>query len=426
MTHYDLLGIGIGPFNLSLAALLKKAHGLKSLFLDQKPGFKWYPELMFNDAVMQTSYMKDLVTPVDPTSPYSYLNYLVQKGLFYAFINTNRKAITRIEFDQYCSWVSQQLEESLHFNSPVREVSFNKDRFLIKTDNESFSAANLSVATGLKNRIPSCAEKFLGKNVFHAMSGQLTDLDLREKQVLIIGGGQTGVEVFRNAIKGKWGRVKSLKLISRRKNLEPLDESPFTNEFFSPSYVNQFFDLDQKTKDSIVKSQKLASDGNTPDYLEKLYNDIYQIKYVMNDPLDFQILPCRNFAALEVHEGAYMANIQNIFTKEEENHKADIIILSTGFINSVPAILNPILPQLSFDNEGRFMINKNFDLIWKGPQTNKIYALNFGRHNHGISEPQTSLMAWRSATIVNDLTGNEIYNTSNSVPSFVQYRNNEK
>ena len=424
MTHYDLLGIGIGPFNLSLAALVQKATGLKSLFLDQKPGFQWYPELMFGDAVMQTSYMKDLVTPVDPTSPYSFLNYLVQRGLFYSFLNTNRKAITRIEFDQYCSWVSQQLGSSLLFNSPVREVTFDKDRFLVKTDKESFTSSHLSIATGLKNRIPACAEKFLGKKVFHAMSGELSHLDLREKRVLVIGGGQTGVEVFRNALQGKWGRFKSLKLISRRKNLEPLDESPFTNEFFSPSYVNQFFGLDQETKDTIVKSQKLASDGNTPDYLEKLYNDIYQIKYVMNDDLDFEILPCRSLIGLEETSGNYSALINNQFTKADEHYEADIVILCTGFLSSVPAFLNPILPQLAFDSEGRLMINKDFDLKWQGPKENKIYALNFGRHNHGISEPQTSLMAWRSATIINDLSGKLIYNTSNSVPSFVQYRNN--
>ena len=98
---YDLLGIGLGPFNLSLAALLGHVEKLNIKFCDNKSEFRWHPELMFGDATMQTSYLKDLVTPVDPTNPYSFLNYLVHNGLLYHFINTDRKAITRFEFEDY-------------------------------------------------------------------------------------------------------------------------------------------------------------------------------------------------------------------------------------------------------------------------------------------------------------------------------------
>lgn len=61
---------------------MNKVSDQKTLFLDQKPSFNWHSELMFSDADMQTSFLKDLVTPVDPTSPYSFLNYLVEHGLF--------------------------------------------------------------------------------------------------------------------------------------------------------------------------------------------------------------------------------------------------------------------------------------------------------------------------------------------------------
>lgn len=35
--------------------------------------------------------------------------------------------------------------------------------------------------------------------------------------------------------------------------------------------------------------------------------------------------------------------------------------------------------------------------------------MNAGMHSHGIAEPQLSLMAWRSASIINRLSEKEIY-----------------
>ncbi|MGU4703679.1 SidA/IucD/PvdA family monooxygenase, partial [Burkholderia cepacia] len=42
----DVLGIGVGPFNLSLAALLAPLNGLRSLFVERRPEFRWHPGLM--------------------------------------------------------------------------------------------------------------------------------------------------------------------------------------------------------------------------------------------------------------------------------------------------------------------------------------------------------------------------------------------
>ncbi len=116
-THH-LVGIGVGPFNLSLAALLDKAPSIHSVFLERKAQFDWHPEVMFPDSNMQTSYLKDLVTPVDPTSRYSFLNYLADKHLLYPFLNTQRSIISRREFEQYCAWVSRRLGERLRLGQP--------------------------------------------------------------------------------------------------------------------------------------------------------------------------------------------------------------------------------------------------------------------------------------------------------------------
>lgn len=419
--HYNLIGIGIGLFNLSLAALLDKTPGVRSLFFDRKHRFDWHSEISFADSEMQTSFLKDLVTPVDPTNPYSFMNYLVQKGLFYSFLNTNRKSISRREFEMYCQWVSENLQDQLKFSCDIQSVDYNGKHFVLQVNGETYTADNICIGTGIVPHIPMFAEKVEGPEVFHAKSSYLKILDATNKDIVVVGGGQTGLEIFRNCLQGKWGPPKSLKLISSRANLEPLDNSPFVNEYFAPSYVEEFLGLDQSMKDPIVKYQKLASDGNTPEYLDLLYRDLYQLKHVYGDKRDIQVLPFRRVVDINPAEGRYDLRIRNGFTQKTEITQADTVILGTGFRVNIPALIEPLRPQIDFDAEGRFKLSKNFDVAWSGSEKNKIYALNFSRHGHGISEPQTSLMAWRSATIINDLTKKQIFPIKNTVSNFVTY-----
>ena len=50
MKTYDFIGIGIGPFNLSVAALAEGLDGFSSLFLERKPHFSWHPGLLGRDS----------------------------------------------------------------------------------------------------------------------------------------------------------------------------------------------------------------------------------------------------------------------------------------------------------------------------------------------------------------------------------------
>lgn len=415
----DLLGVGIGPFNLSLAALLKKTSA-SHLFLDKSSQFAWHPEMMFADSIMQTSYLKDLVTPVDPTSPYSFLNYLVSEGLFYPFMNTNRSVVSRREFEAYCRWVSERMPERLRFGVDVGQVDFDGEHFVARTSEGEFRSKNLSVATGLTPRIPDCARPLIGPRIFHSKSPHLKNTDLAGKRVFIVGGGQTGIEVFRNALQNRWGKAASIQLITRRKNLEPLDESAFTNEYFTPNYVGTFWNLPGAKKTRIVAEQKLASDGNTPSYLADLYRELYQLKHVEKDPREISLFACRKLQSVK-EENGFTLKVENTFRDTVEEYKADIVVLCTGFQSLLPNVLEPLAGRLAIDSEGRLQCGRSYAVEWDGPRENRIYALNFSRHRHGIVDPQTSLMAWRSATVVNDLVGKPVYQTSQPLPNFVNY-----
>lgn len=428
MTKYDLLGIGTGPFNLSLLAMLKKTP-LNYLFKEKKAEINWHSEIVFNDSLMQTSCFKDLTTSVDPTSNYTFFNYLVSEGLFYSFMNTGRTVVYRREYEMYLQWAAKKLAANIELESEVYHVKAQKDYFEVHSRNSLNKnnprvdlAKNLCIGTGPVARIPNFAKDKISSTLFHAKSHFLTGNILENKNVVIIGGGQTGLEIFRNALHHQWGKFQSIKLLSSRPNLQPLDESPFTNEYFTPSYVNCFYKLDQADKDHYTNSQKLASDGNTPKYLEYLYNDLYQMKYIQQDERIIELMPNRKVNHIQNEADHYQLNYFNQFTKKDETLKADIIILCTGFETKAPQFFEELIDQFQIDDSGRMMVNKDFSLQEKSSKNfGKIYVQNFSRHGHGISEPQTSLMPWRSATIINSLLGHDFYQINQDKPNFINF-----
>ena len=107
----DLAGVGIGPFNLSLAALAEPLDGFEAAFFERGPEFRWHPGLMIEGAALQVPFLADLVSLVDPTSQLSFLAYLRARERLYPFYFAEKFHIPRAEYADYCAWVSRRLLE---------------------------------------------------------------------------------------------------------------------------------------------------------------------------------------------------------------------------------------------------------------------------------------------------------------------------
>ena len=98
---HDLIGIGFGPSNLALAIALQereKAQGkLDVLFLDKQADYRWHGNTLVSQSELQISFLKDLVTLRNPTSPYSFVNYLKAHDRLVDFINLGTFYPCRLE-----------------------------------------------------------------------------------------------------------------------------------------------------------------------------------------------------------------------------------------------------------------------------------------------------------------------------------------
>ncbi len=162
---YDIIGVGIGPFNLGLAALLEPVAEINALFLEQKPQFHWHPGLLMEGTTIQVPFLADLVTMADPSSRFSFLSYLQAKSRLYHFYFWEQFHIPRREYNHYCQWVAQQLP-SCRFGQRVETISQqeNSHCFEVQTRDmasgtiSTYRCRNLVLGVGSVPRVPGCLQ----------------------------------------------------------------------------------------------------------------------------------------------------------------------------------------------------------------------------------------------------------------------------
>lgn len=403
----DAVGVGIGPFNLSVAALIQPVKEVSARFFDREEEFQWQPGLLFPESIMQTSFLKDLVTLADPTSPYSFLSFLFVNKRMYRFMNANFPRVARREFNQYLRWVCDSLP-NLEFGREVVAITLDDDALVVGLDNKAVRTKNVILGSGLNPIIPDCARPHLGSTVFHASRYLKQDIRVKEKRVAVIGGGQTGAEVFFHLLSNSNALPSKVFWISRRSNFLPLDESPFVNELFTPSYSDYFFGLQSQEKQRLLEAQKLASDGIKSELLENIYRRLYELEFLEGHKHLGCLYPGHELRRMSADSGGWVLEIQDRLSDQWKLFHVDLVVLCTGFEHLLPSYLEPLIERIPWGRDG-FSIRDDFSIEWDGPASLKIYVQNAARHSRGIADPNLSLMAWRSATIINSLAGRCVY-----------------
>jgi lysine N6-hydroxylase len=406
-TNYDLVGIGIGPSNLSLAALLEPFKGLRSCFFDRTREFKWHPGLLFREAEIQVSHLKDLVTLADPTSRFSFLSFLHDKKRLYRFIHAGFPRIRRSEFDQYLHWVASQLP-NLHFSRPVDAVCWEDDGLVVRTGGEKIRTRHLALGSGLTPLLPAPVRPHLCDTVFHSSDYLLRNVKPGNRRVLVVGGGQSGAEVVAQLLADSTALPRELYWVTRRSNFHPMDESPFANELFTPTYSEYFFRLPQHIREKLVGEQKLASDGISANLLQNLCQRLYELDFLERSHCRYQLLPGRELCRVRQEGGDWCVEIQDMLSERCTEIRADYLIFCTGYSWVVPSYLEPLLDRIELDG-GQFRVHEDYSISWQGAPEHRIYALNAARNARGVADPNLSLLAWRSSKIVNSLMGREVY-----------------
>lgn len=241
-------------------------------------------------------------------------------------------------------------------------------------------------------------------------------------RVVVIGGGQTGAEIVQHLLSNPDKIPKTLSWISKRSNFLPLDESPFTNELFTPNYSDYFYGLSAQDRLSILAEQKFASDGISNSVLERIYQLLYQSEFLNGSGRCCSLYPrCELVGMAPSMQSGWILTLRDGFDCMVTSIEADVVIFATGSIYKPLPALSPILDRLARGDHG-FIVQDDYSIQWDGPPSLKIYIQNGAKHCRGVADPNLSLMAWRSAKIINSLAAERVYDIaeSNSVFDFAR------
>jgi lysine N6-hydroxylase len=424
-TPRDLVGIGIGPCNLSLAALAQPLAELDTAFYEQRPGFDWHPGLLLDGTTLQVPFLADLVTLVDPTSRWTFLNHLKARDRLFPFYFAERFHIQRAEYDAYCRWVAANLP-GLHFRHQVDAVRWNPEREVFEVDYTQLDAdgeaealgrthtRNIVLGVGTEPHVPEPLRPLAdapGVPVVHAADylGHRERL-LAAEHITVVGSGQSGAEVFLDLLRRRPAGRERLTWIGRTEAFAPMEYSKLGLEHFTPDYTRYFHALAEPVRDQLVAAQWQLHKGIGADTLAAIHDELYRRTLDGGWP-DAVLTPgVRVRTAGRLATTKVELHLEHIQQGTRTRLTTDAVVLATGYRERpLDRLLAGLDPYLRRDSSERPRVDEHFRLVLDPSVTGSVYVQNAERHTHGVGAPDLGLAAWRSATILNSLTGKETY-----------------
>jgi lysine N6-hydroxylase len=412
MQRYDVIGVGIGPFNLGLAALAAPLTEINAVFLDRADHLAWHPGLMLPDTTLQVPFLADLVTMADPTSRYSFLNYLHERGRLYRFYFYEKFHITRREYEAYLRWVAESLP-SCRFGHEVTDVVPDADgwtvTFVRDGTAQAVHADNVVLGVGSRPAVPPIAHRTLGDDVFHSAEY----VNHREKActagaVTVIGSGQSAGEVVVDLLESGLHNGMRLDWFTRGDGFLPMEYSKLGLEHFTPEYTEYFNQLAPDDRDRIRCGQDLLYKGLSADTSARIYDLLYDATIDAPDP------PVTYAAGTELRAiepsltpgRRWQLTLSHVEQRRTFTRDTDVVVLATGY---EPAPL-PVAPGvIQTDKDGRPLIAADYRAVRQDGQPSTLFVQNAELHTHGVGTPDLGLGAHRNSVILNALASREVY-----------------
>ncbi|BCB02457.1 lysine N(6)-hydroxylase/L-ornithine N(5)-oxygenase family protein [Bacillus sp. KH172YL63] len=414
---YDCIGIGIGPYNLSLAALMEEKTDLKVRFFDQTPEFQWHPGMLINLTDLQVPFIADLVTFANPQSRYSYLNYLHTHNRLYKFFFFQKFEMPRQEYNDYARWVVGQLP-SCQFQSEVTAVTDEGDFYKVEVNNrltgegEVYHARNVVMGTGSKPLILDGMDGLPDEDIYHTSQYLFRKEGTMEgSSITIVGSGQSAAEVFYDLLKEQRHHSYELTWLTRSEGILQLESSKLGQEFFAPDYVDYFHGLTYEKRMEALETLDQLRNGIDPDTLNQIYNILYNHSVSDRSPR-ITIQPLTEVNEIRKEGDGYMLSCRQWQEDRTFSYGSDKVILATGYKPNIPQwFFDAFNDKIVWEDDKKYKVSRDYRLQFKEnpDRDHRFYTVTNLEHSHGAGATNLGLAVDRNIQIINDMAGKEVY-----------------
>ncbi|MEV4707049.1 lysine N(6)-hydroxylase/L-ornithine N(5)-oxygenase family protein [Actinoplanes sp. NPDC049316] len=412
----DVVGIGFGPSNLALAVAVSEHNdgagpggAVTARFLERQAAFGWHRGMLLDDATMQVSFLKDLVTLRNPTSEFSFLRYLHSRGRLVDFINHKSLFPLRVEFHDYFAWAAEQVADQVTYDAEVLSVTPVQDAagdvtavdVLSRRDGRlvTHRARNLVVGTGLRPRLPdgvtASPRIWHTSDLLHHLPGVR---DARPRRFVVVGAGQSAAEAVAT-LHTEFPDAEVYAVFSRY-GYSPADDSSFANRIFDPDAVDEFYRAPEDVKQLLMDYH-----GNTNysvvdiDLINDLYRRAYQEKVLGRERL--RILNVSRLTQVTDGPGGVTATVQSLLTGDVTTLEADVVVCATGYHQADPyAVLGDLGGLCLRDAQGRPQVGRDYRAATDPRVRVGVYLQGGTEHSHGITSALLSNTAVRVGEIL--------------------------
>lgn len=454
---HDVVGIGIGPFGLGMAALAEPLPDVDAVFLDQAQGFRWHPGMMLEGATVQVPFLADLVTMADPTSPYSFLAFLKAVGRLYPFYIRESFYPLRAEYDEYCRWVADQLTTlrwgrrvtaiEVETGGPEAQEHYRVRAELLDASGEVIGiehhrGRHIVLAVGTSPEMPAPLHALRAAAAAHAdeprRSGPVVhsadylpqrEALLRQDSITLIGSGQSAAEIYRDLIEETSARGIRLDWLTRSPRFFPMEYTKLTLEMTSPEYTDHFRSLPEELRARLGREQRSLYKGISGDLVDEIHDTLYRLSrggrevpsmlLAGAEVLEARSEPVRQCGGSDVgrpqageqpvqeESGAdrYVLRVLQADQERTFELRTSAIVAATGYSSSVPPFLAPIADRVRLDRRGRLDVSREYTIDDEG----RLHVLNAEEHTHGVTAPDLGFGAWRASVVLAAITGREPY-----------------
>ncbi|MFE6839934.1 lysine N(6)-hydroxylase/L-ornithine N(5)-oxygenase family protein [Streptomyces sp. NPDC057705] len=415
---HDLIGIGFGPSNVAMAiavgehnARVGREEVITTHFFEQQPRFGWHRGMLIDDATMQVSFLKDLVTLRNPASEFSFLCYLKSKGRLIDFINHKNLFPLRVEFHDYLEWSAAKVDDMVSYGhevvgvTPVVRGGVVDHLDVTVRSGEGLAlhrARNLVIGTGLRPLMPEGVERT--DRIWHN-SDLLTKVDALHgaapSRFIVVGAGQSAAENVAY-LHRRFPQAEVCAVFSRY-GYSPADDSGFANRIFDPEAVGEFFTAPENVKRKLMDYHRNTNYSVVDiDLIDELYRQMYQEKVLGTERLRF--LNVSRLTGVTEAPGKVHATVQSLVTGEETLLDADVVVFATGYRPADPlGLLGEVADRCLRDEEGRVRVERDYRIATDPELRCGIYVQGGTEHTHGITSSLLSNTSVRVGEILDSL-----------------------